>query len=143
MLQILSGIFDLFKKSISSGVFSSAVGCSMYSINCIKKELQYILCFLDVSQSFRCSYFKISSVTGRKKRKQEKQLQSFLRYAQMQKIHIEIIYNIHHIMCQSPLEISFVDQKTKMPNHTILFPVPAIVETAMEALSRLIIYLFI
>ena len=34
---------DLFKKCICSGVFSSAVGCRIYSINCIKMELYYII----------------------------------------------------------------------------------------------------
>ena len=38
-----SFLSDLFKKSICSGVFSSAVGCRIYSINCIKKELYYII----------------------------------------------------------------------------------------------------
>ena len=46
--KYFSGIFetlehsflsDLFKKSICSGVFSSSVGCIIYSINCIKKKL--------------------------------------------------------------------------------------------------------
>ena len=50
--RCFSGIFevlehsflsDLFKKSICSGVFSSAVGCRIYSINCIKKKLYYII----------------------------------------------------------------------------------------------------
>ena len=50
VLQILfrnfqehSFLSDLFKKSICSGVFSSAVDCRMYSINCFKKELYYII----------------------------------------------------------------------------------------------------
>ena len=34
---------DLFKKSICSGVFSSALGCRIYSNDCIKKELYYII----------------------------------------------------------------------------------------------------
>ena len=38
-----SFLSDLFKKSICSGVFSSAVGCGIYSINCIKKKLYYII----------------------------------------------------------------------------------------------------
>ena len=45
IFEILEHSFlsDLFKKSICSGIFSSAVGCRMYSINCIKKELYYII----------------------------------------------------------------------------------------------------
>ena len=45
IFEILEHSFlsDLFKKSICSGVFSSAVGCRIYSINCIKTELYYII----------------------------------------------------------------------------------------------------
>ena len=44
IFEILKHSFlsDLFKKSICSGVFSSAVGCRIYYIKCIKKELYYI-----------------------------------------------------------------------------------------------------
>ena len=50
--KYFSGIFesleylvlsDLFKKSICSGVFSSAVRCRICSISCIVKELYYII----------------------------------------------------------------------------------------------------
>ena len=45
IFEILEHSFlsDLFKKSILSGIFSSAVSCRIYSINCIKKELYYII----------------------------------------------------------------------------------------------------
>ena len=45
IFEILEHSFfsDLFKKSTCSGIFSSAVGCRIYSINCIKKELYYII----------------------------------------------------------------------------------------------------
>ena len=45
IFEILEHFFhsDLFKKSFCSGVFRSVVGCRIYSINCIKKELYYII----------------------------------------------------------------------------------------------------
>ena len=45
IFEILEHSFlsDLFKKGICSGVFTSAVGCRIYSISCIKKELYYII----------------------------------------------------------------------------------------------------
>ena len=55
IFEILEHSFlsDLFKKRIYKGVFSSVVGRRIYSINCIKKELCYIIF---------CGYFSKFSV---------------------------------------------------------------------------------
>ena len=48
------------------------------------------------------------SVTGRKKRKNKKAIAKLFALHANEKVHIEIIHNIHYIMCQSASEISFV-----------------------------------
>ena len=54
------------------------------------------------------------------------------------------ICNISHLRsCKLPQKFtSWVSKKTKMPNCIVSFAVPIIVETAMEALPLLVIYLF-
>ena len=54
------------------------------------------------------------------------------------------ICNISHLLsCKLPHRfISWVSRKTKMPNCIVSFAVPIIVETAMEALALLVIYIF-
>ena len=49
------------------------------------------------------------SVTGRKKRKNKKgNCKAFCVTGKCKKVHIEIMHNIHYIMCQSPSKISFL-----------------------------------
>ena len=53
-----SFLSNLFKKSTCSGVFSSAVGCRIYWISCIKKELYYSLFFWTFPKVFGAAISK-------------------------------------------------------------------------------------
>ena len=62
---------------------------------------------------------------------------------QTQKVRIEI-NKIHHIKCKVPWKfISQASRKNKISIYTIFSPVPAIVKTASESLSRPVIYFVI
>ena len=74
------------------------------------------------------------SVTGKKKRKNK----LFALHANAKSSHRN---NTQYSLFYMPKSLGFLkDQNAKS---YIFFPVPAVVETAMEALSRLVIYLFI
>ena len=83
------------------------------------------------------------SVTGRKKRKNKKGNCNFALHANAKSSHRN---NTQYSLYYGPKSVgNFFRGLLERPKCQIIqfFPVPAIVETAIEALSRLVIYLFI
>ena len=119
---------------------------SNYSITLKRGNFSWSLCLLE-SESLECRVVvlekkgklcKTSLGPGVKRVKRKKEL-----FLNAKKVLIKICNTSHLLSCNlSAKFISWVSRNTKMPNCIVFFAVPITVETAMEALSLLVIYLF-
>ena len=85
-------------------------------------------------------------VTGSKKREREREKKAIAKLFALQtnaKISFRNKQYLPYYVKVLQKLISWASIKIKTPNYTIIFLVPAMVETAMESLSRLVIHLFI